>query len=203
MHCPKNFLLTGSCTTLSSTDLHLVALGIPLAQLCRTIVERLTSRLTNTIINSLILPSLTRKVYFTPSDSRLNVRKRIEQFNQGRDPQLLQRKYQAMTVSAFVFLRGSCHLFWQDWSHVPVLDAAPAVWACGDLHLENFGVYRGVDRQLHFDINDFDDSCFAPCSWDLTRLITSLLVAADDLKLSKSSALAIASAGLKTYRETL
>jgi len=41
---------------------------------------------------------------------------RIRRFNQGRDEQLLKLKYQAMRADVFAFFRGSCHLFYEDWS---------------------------------------------------------------------------------------
>ncbi len=100
---------------------------------------------------------------------------RIEVFNQGRDPDLLHLKYQKMADNAFAFLRGGCHLFYQDWHQAPSeLNQAPKTWVCGDLHLENYGSYRGDNGLTYFDINDFDESVLAPCTVDLVRLVTSL-----------------------------
>ncbi|NJK53097.1 MAG: DUF2252 family protein, partial [Leptolyngbyaceae cyanobacterium SU_3_3] len=69
-------------------------------------------------------------------------------------------------TNAFVFLRGSCHLFYEDLPTDSRLDAAPHTWICGDLHLQNFGSYKGDDRLVYFDINDFDEAALAPCTWD-------------------------------------
>jgi uncharacterized protein (DUF2252 family) len=58
------------------------------------------------------------------------------------------------------------------------------VWTCGDLHLENFGSYKADNRQVHFDINDFDEALLAPATWDALRLLTSILVGQGGLGLS-------------------
>jgi len=86
------------------------------------------------------------------------IAERLKAFNQGREPGRLAMKYKAMNKDAFAFLRGSCHLFYEDWPKDSPLDATPAAWICGDLHLENFGSYKGDNRLVYFDINDFDES---------------------------------------------
>jgi len=68
----------------------------------------------------------------------------ILRFNEGRDPERLDMKYEAMRQSPFAFFRGTCHLFWEDWPRDSPLDSAPATWVCGDLHLENFGTYMAA-----------------------------------------------------------
>ena len=103
---------------------------------------------------------------------------RIVAFNRGRDPERLALKYRAMQTDALAFFRGTCHLFWDDWPSTTSLDDAPAAWACGDLHVENFGTYRGDNRLEYFDLADFDEALLAPCTWDMARLATSLLIAA-------------------------
>lgn len=101
---------------------------------------------------------------------------RIQAFNQGRIPELVQRKYAAMAKDAFAFLRGTCHLFYEDLATTTELNQAPTVWICGDLHLQNFGSFKGDDRLVYFDINDFDEALLAPCTWDLIRFLTSIRV---------------------------
>jgi len=102
---------------------------------------------------------------------------RIASFNEGREPERLDLKFQAMSADSFAFFRGTCHLFYEDWPERTPLDKAPAAWICGDLHLENFGSYKGDNRLTYFDINDFDESALAPVTWDLARLVTSLRLA--------------------------
>jgi uncharacterized protein (DUF2252 family) len=131
-----------------------------------------------------------------------NVIERIQQFNQGRNPDRLHLKYQKMRTDCFAFFRGSCHLFYEDWSAVD-LNAAPAVWACGDLHLENFGSFKGDDRQVYFDINDFDEAALAPCTWELARFLTSVYVASYALNVSWVEAKDLCEAYLQAYTQAL
>jgi uncharacterized protein (DUF2252 family) len=105
-----------------------------------------------------------------------NLLKRIQKFNKNRDAELLKLKYARMRVSPFTFLRGSCHLFYEDWQGSSILNNAPLGWICGDLHLQNFGSYEGEKRLIYFDINDFDEAALAPCSLDIIRLLTSIFL---------------------------
>lgn len=108
--------------------------------------------------------------------------KRIQQFNAGREPERLAMKYHNMRSSAFVYLRATCHLFPGQLPKLKALSKAPAVWSCGDLHLENFGSYKGDNRLSYFDINDFDESALIPASWDIVRLLTSVRLACAELE---------------------
>jgi uncharacterized protein (DUF2252 family) len=132
-----------------------------------------------------------------------DIRQEILHFNQGRDRDLLKLKFQKMRDDAFVFLRGTDHLFYAHWPSDSPLNKTPLSWACGDLHLANFGCYKGDDREVYFDINDFDEAVLAPCSWDIVRLITSLLVAQNLLKLSQEQTLNLAKTFLIEYFTTL
>ena len=80
----------------------------------------------------------------------MNVASQIQRFNAGRDPERLQLKYSAMRTNPFVFLRGTCHLFYDRLPRGGVFKSAPLAWVCGDLHLENFGSYKGDNRQGRF-----------------------------------------------------
>ncbi len=129
---------------------------------------------------------------------------RIQKFNQGRISELVDMKYQRMQADAFAFFRGTCHLFYEDWTQANTeLNAAPGVWVCGDLHLENFGTYKGDNRLVYFDINDFDEAVLAPCTWDLARLLTSILVGASSLEVNEAEALALCHCCLERYTEAL
>jgi len=108
--------------------------------------------------------------------------KRIQQFNAGREPERLAMKYRNMRSSAFVYLRATCHLFPGQLPELKALAKAPAIWSCGDLHLENFGSYKGDNRLTYFDINDFDESALIPASWDMVRLLTSVRLACAELE---------------------
>lgn len=135
--------------------------------------------------------------------SSTNLWQRIEAFNQGRDPERLRLKYLAMHQDSFAFLRGTAHLFYQDWPQQSPLNDAPLAWICGDLHLENFGTYRGDNRLTYFDINDFDEAILAPCTWDLARFLCSLLVAAQSLEIENDLALVLCKDFLLNYSREL
>ena len=127
-----------------------------------------------------------------------------------RTPDRIQMKYLAMAANPFSFFRGTCHLFYEDLPQTGIFQSAPTVWICGDLHLQNFGSFKGndnlglqkTDRKLvYFDINDFDESVLAPCSWDLARFVVSLLVA--DLGLNELESIELSQFFIHTYTQTL
>lgn len=127
----------------------------------------------------------------------------IRSFNRQRISSILPQKYAKLPKNAFTFFRGTCHLFYQDLPVNLTTFSAPIVWICGDLHLENFGTYKGDDRQIYFGINDFDEGALAPCTWDITRLLTSIFLAADPLNLDRSDADKLADLYLNSYTNTL
>lgn len=137
-------------------------------------------------------------------DSRaMSVAERIYRHNAGRDPELVARKYARLATNPFVFLRGTCHLFYGDWHGGRVLDAAPRAWICGDLHLENFGSYKGDNRLAYFDLNDFDEAALAPCSWEIARVLVSLHVARSSLGFDLRQARALTRCFLDHYVTSL
>ena len=133
----------------------------------------------------------------------MDVVREIIGFNAGRDPERLRLKYSHMRADPFVFLRGTCHLFYARLPGGGVFRSAPAVWSCGDLHLENFGSYKGDNRLAYFDLNDFDEGVLAPASWDLVRLLTSVHVGAGTLALKSAAAQSLCETFLDAYRLAL
>lgn len=127
----------------------------------------------------------------------------IRSYNAGRESERLQRKYAAMRRDPFTFLRGTCHRFYAQLPAAKVLSKAPPTWVCGDLHLENFGSYKGDNRLVYFDLNDFDEAALAPCTWELVRLLTSVQIGADSLKLKPAQAQALCHLFLDAYRTAL
>lgn len=117
-----------------------------------------------------------------------NVFAKIKDFNEDRDPFLLALKYDKMMDNPFSFFRGTCHLFYEDLSKKSSFEDDTKVWICGDLHIENFGRYRGIDSKLHYDIEDFDEAVLAPVTWEILRIITSIHLAAEQLKTDKETA---------------
>ena len=133
----------------------------------------------------------------------MKVVRQIRAYNAGRDPERLKIKYERMRSDPFAFLRGTCHLFYERLAAAKLPASAPRVWICGDLHLENFGSYKGNSRLAYFDLNDFDQAALAPASWDLVRMLTSVLVGAKTLSISASEARALCAVFLDEYASSL
>jgi len=106
----------------------------------------------------------------------LDIIQSIHDHNADRDLERVAIKYAHLRKDAFSFLRGTCHLFYERLPRERVFRDAPLAWICGDLHLENFGSYKGDNRLVYFDLNDFDEALLAPCTLDIVRFITSLMV---------------------------
>ncbi|KQV45114.1 DUF2252 domain-containing protein [Massilia sp. Root335] len=133
----------------------------------------------------------------------MNIVKRILKENYGRDPERLAMKYRALRDSPFAFLRGTCHLFYDRLAESGFDVTAPAVWCCGDLHLENFGSYKGDNRLVYFDINDFDEAALAPASWELVRLAASMHVGLTAQGLAEECVVALVERMISQYAQTL
>jgi len=91
----------------------------------------------------------------------------------------LRRKLDALASGPFSFLRGTFHVMATDLIQGRVPGAAPAApegLVVGDLHLENFGTFRGASGELCFDVTDFDEVASAPLDLDLKRLCTSAML---------------------------
>ncbi|BCL77961.1 DUF2252 domain-containing protein [Ktedonobacteria bacterium brp13] len=131
---------------------------------------------------------------------------RLQAFNQNRLPTLVQLKYHRMRSNTFAFYRGTCHLFYEDWSHETtpsLLNDAPLAWICGDLHWQNMGSYKGDNRLVYFNINDFDETALAPFTWDFARLLTSFFVSARMLNIKINHVPALCNLFIDDYRREL
>nr|WP_082071285.1 DUF2252 domain-containing protein [Pseudomonas sp. 5] len=125
----------------------------------------------------------------------------LEKSNRYRLPNLIPVRYGRMVRSPFTFLRGSASLMAHDLAMTPTTGIH--VQACGDCHLLNFGLFATPERNLIFDINDFDETLPAPWEWDVKRLAISFVVAAQDNRLSEKAARAAAMECVRAYRERL
>jgi len=128
---------------------------------------------------------------------------RIQQFNKDRLPDVLAKKYAAMGQDVFRFFRGSNHLFYEDLHRQPLFRKYPATWICGDLHIENYGSYKGDNKLVYFDINDFDEAMLAPFTWDTARMATSIIVACNAMQAGDDAAAELCKIFLNAYLETL
>jgi uncharacterized protein (DUF2252 family) len=125
----------------------------------------------------------------------------LEESNRDRVPELVPIRYGRMLRSPFTFLRGSAGLMAYDLAATPVTGLQ--VQACGDCHLLNFGMFATPERNLVFDINDFDETLPAPWEWDIKRLGASFAVAARDKGFTDKEAVALAVSCARAYREHL
>ena len=132
-----------------------------------------------------------------------NLIKRIKKYNANRDPELVRLKYEALKESPFRFFRGTCHLFYEDLPQQSFILKSPRTWICGDLHLENFGTFKGDNRLAYFDMNDFDEALLGPCLLDVVRLCTSVFLASDMIKIGKAECRKLAKVLLQSYAENL
>ena len=118
-----------------------------------------------------------------------------------RVPDLVPIRYGRMAVSPFAFFRGAAAVMASDLacdehSHLDVQ-------LCGDAHLVNFGGFASPERDMIFDVNDFDETLPGPFEWDLKRLAASIEVASrargfDDVERRKLVALSS-----KGYRDAI
>lgn len=106
-----------------------------------------------------------------------------------------------MMVSAFTFYRGAARIMASDLATTPA--SGLTVQACGDAHLSNFGFYASPERELVFDINDFDETLPGPWEWDVKRLAASFTIAGRNRGFSDKDCRAITAASVASYRETM
>jgi uncharacterized protein (DUF2252 family) len=123
----------------------------------------------------------------------------LEASNRGRVPSLVPIRYGRMLHSPFAFLRGSASIMAFDLAKTPA--SGIRVQACGDAHLMNFGGFATPERNLVFDVNDFDETLVAPWEWDLKRLAASVTVAGRHLGFSKRRNADSTMTAVAAYRE--
>jgi uncharacterized protein (DUF2252 family) len=119
----------------------------------------------------------------------------------SRVPELVPIRYGRMLVSPGTFYRGAALIMASDLAATP--RSGVTVQLCGDAHLSNFGLFASPERQLMFDINDFDETLPGPWEWDVKRLAASFEIAGRDLGFAPSDRRAIVTAGVREYRERM
>ncbi len=115
----------------------------------------------------------------------------------------LRLKHQRMAEAVFPFMRATFYRWMQVWPELcPDLARAPKVLAVGDLHVENFGIWRDAEGRLVWGVNDFDEAAVLPYTIDLVRLATSavLAISAGHLALKEKAA---CEAVLEGYRQSV
>jgi uncharacterized protein (DUF2252 family) len=112
---------------------------------------------------------------WSPSDRTIDSVGSVVETNAGRVQRLVPVRIGRMSVSPYTFLRGAAALHAADFAGLPATGIQPVI--CGDAHLGNFGFYASPERELVFDLNDFDEAHPGAWEWDLRRLTTSVWVA--------------------------
>jgi uncharacterized protein (DUF2252 family) len=122
---------------------------------------------------------------------------------QGRSrvADLVPVRYGRMLVSPFTFYRGAAAVMAADLAQTP--QSGIRVQLCGDAHLSNFGGFASPDRELVFDINDFDETLPGPWEWDVKRLATSVEIAGRDLEFKPAARQSAVLATVRAYREAM
>ncbi len=136
---------------------------------------------------------------FKPAPDRPDPIDLILQTSEGRLPELAPLRYGRMLVSPFTFYRGTAGLMAYDLSKTP--NCKVRVQTCGDAHLMNFGAFATPERNIVFDLNDFDETLPAPWEWDVKRLAVSFVLAVRDNDLKEKHARAAAVAVARAYRK--
>ena len=125
----------------------------------------------------------------------------LEQQDETREPDLVPVRHGRMMVSPFTFYRGAAKIMAADLEYTP--RAGLTVQLCGDAHLSNFGAFASPERQLLFDLNDFDETLPGPFEYDVKRLAASFTIAALNNGFGKGDARDATLAAVRGYRETM
>lgn len=121
--------------------------------------------------------------------------------NSRRIQWLIPLRNTRMSQSPFAFYRGSAAIMAADLAATPV--TGEYVQACGDCHLANFGLFATPERNVIFDLNDFDETLPAPWEWDVKRLATSGVLAALEVGANGRQARDLAVGLVRAYREQM
>src|SRR5690349_4550408 len=125
----------------------------------------------------------------------------LEQQAASRVPDLIPIRHGRMLASPFTFYRGAALIMAADLAATPVTGVT--VQLCGDAHLSNFGLFGTPERQMLFDINDFDETLPGPWEWDVKRLAASFEIMGRDRGFTPADRRAIVMAGVREYRDRI
>ncbi|WP_343657204.1 DUF2252 domain-containing protein [Paraburkholderia caribensis] len=125
----------------------------------------------------------------------------LQENSAGRVESLVPLRYGRMSVSPFTFFRGSAILQAHDLAKT--VNSGFVGPICGDAHLMNFGGFATPERQLVFDLNDFDEVSPGPWEWDVKRLAASLAIAGEHTGIDRGSIKDIISTAVHEYRDRM
>ncbi|MGW4896599.1 DUF2252 domain-containing protein [Kitasatospora sp. NPDC004240] len=125
----------------------------------------------------------------------------LEDQSSRRVAELVPIRYGRMSESPFRFYRGAAAIMASDLAGSP--DSGIRVQLCGDAHMLNFRLLASPERQLVFDINDFDETLPGPWEWDVKRLSASLVIAGRANGFEEDERSAVVRAAVRSYREAM
>ena len=135
------------------------------------------------------------------SDGRADPIALLAASNQSRQPDLVPVRNGRMLQSPFAYFRGAPLVMASDLSRTPATGIR--VQLCGDAHLMNFGTFATPERNLVFDLNDFDETQAGPWEWDVKRLAASVVVAARTSGLADANGVEAVHQCAAQYRSTM
>ena len=104
---------------------------------------------------------------WTPAPDRGDVVARVLAGDADRLPDLLALRHARLAADPFAFLRGTAGLMAADLAGRPMTGLR--VQCSGDAHLANFGWFASPERNLVFDVTDFDETLPGPAVRPLER----------------------------------
>jgi uncharacterized protein (DUF2252 family) len=125
----------------------------------------------------------------------------IDAQNAMRLAELVPLRHERMSESPWAFYRGAAAVMAADLASRP--DTGLTVQLCGDAHVLNFGLWATPERQLSFDLRDFDETLPGPFEWDVSRLVASIVVLATDNGVKPDQAKRAVAECLRAYRERI
>src|SRR5215472_5132450 len=125
----------------------------------------------------------------------------INASNAGRQKEFIPLRMGRMAQTPFTFFRGAACVMAYDLKDTPV--SGISVVIDGDAHVNNFGLYGTPQRDVVFDLNDFDETTIGPWEWDLKRLVASVNVAARENGMNKAGRETAVLRAVESYRRSL
>jgi len=125
----------------------------------------------------------------------------LEAQARSRVPELVPIRYGRMVVSPLAYFRGAATVMAHDLAPTPT--AGLRVQLSGDAHFQNFGGFASPERDLVFDLNDFDETLPGPFEWDLKRLAASFEIAGRDRDFTRTERKHAVLAAVRSYRKAM
>jgi len=139
--------------------------------------------------------------HWAEDDRRHDALETILAQSQVRVPELVPIRHQRMAASPWNYYRGAAAVMAADLACQP--HSGLMVQLCGDAHVLNFGLWATPERNLAFDVRDFDETLPGPFEWDVKRFAASLVVAARQNRVKPARAAAAVTAGVEAYRRRM